>query len=220
MRSIDFVLWFWTFYFRMVCTDAVARGMDLGVVDCVISYDPPKFVKNHIHRIGRTARAGKQGTAITLLTDREVISFLISTRLEFTPNFSALERLRGSKSWLSTRRRRTWLRWTYRRKNSKSTKTNSAPLCRHSRRQSSKKRRSKQWRVIRPVARKDSVRNQPNRRWTARKIRNLDADSSSHRKSDSYRCFIPTNNKVKLMKTVYLLTTRMIQKQRLPIINS
>ena len=66
----------------MVCTDAVARGMDLGVVDCVISYDPPKFVKNHIHRIGRTARAGKPGTAITLLTDNEVLSlhFLIIIR--------------------------------------------------------------------------------------------------------------------------------------------
>jgi len=62
-------------YDLMVCTDAVARGMDLGVVDCVISYDPPKFVKNHIHRIGRTARAGKPGTAITLLTDREATKF-------------------------------------------------------------------------------------------------------------------------------------------------
>ena len=76
----------------MVCTDAVARGMDLGTVDCVISYDPPKFVKNYIHRylivfmiiyyfkclllnmyrrIGRTARAGRQGTAITLITPAE-----------------------------------------------------------------------------------------------------------------------------------------------------
>jgi len=62
-------------YDLMVCTDAVARGMDLGVVDCVISYDPPKFVKNHIHRIGRTARAGKPGTAITLLTDNEASRF-------------------------------------------------------------------------------------------------------------------------------------------------
>ncbi len=46
--------------------------MDLGVVDCVISYDPPKFVKNYIHRVGRTARAGRTGTAITLLSDSEV----------------------------------------------------------------------------------------------------------------------------------------------------
>ena len=60
----------------LVCTDAVARGMDLGVVDCVISYDPPKFVKNYIHRIGRTARAGRPGTAITILAESEVALFI------------------------------------------------------------------------------------------------------------------------------------------------
>ena len=64
----------------MVCTDAVARGMDLGVVDCVISYEPPKFVKNYIHRVGRTARAGKPGTAITILTDSEVKLFLTTAK--------------------------------------------------------------------------------------------------------------------------------------------
>ena len=62
----------------LVCTDAVARGMDLGVVDCVISYDPPKFVKNYIHRIGRTARAGRPGTAITILAESEVALFITS----------------------------------------------------------------------------------------------------------------------------------------------
>lgn len=61
----------------MVCTDAVARGMDLGIVDCVISYDPPRYVKNYIHRVGRTARAGRPGTAITILTSGEVISHKI-----------------------------------------------------------------------------------------------------------------------------------------------
>ena len=61
----------------MVCTDAVARGMDLGTVDCVISYDPPKFVKNYIHRIGRTARAGRPGTAITLLSGFEVNQIIV-----------------------------------------------------------------------------------------------------------------------------------------------
>lgn len=60
----------------MVCTDAVARGMDLGVVDCVVSYDPPKFAKNYIHRIGRTARAGRPGNAITILTEQEVVVYL------------------------------------------------------------------------------------------------------------------------------------------------
>lgn len=57
-----------------MCTDAVSRGMDLGVVDCVISYDSPKYVKNYIHRAGRAARAGRPGTAITILMDSEVKS--------------------------------------------------------------------------------------------------------------------------------------------------
>jgi superfamily II DNA/RNA helicase len=48
--------------------------MDLGVVDCVISYDSPKYVKNYIHRAGRAARAGRPGTAITILMDSEVKS--------------------------------------------------------------------------------------------------------------------------------------------------
>lgn len=60
-----------------MCTDAVSRGMDLGVVDCVISYDSPKYVKNYIHRAGRAARAGRPGTAITILTDSEVLIIII-----------------------------------------------------------------------------------------------------------------------------------------------
>ncbi|KAI9556975.1 hypothetical protein GHT06_016769 [Daphnia sinensis] len=59
----------------LVCTDAVSRGMDLGVVDCVISYDSPKYVKNYIHRAGRAARAGRPGTAITILVDSEMHGF-------------------------------------------------------------------------------------------------------------------------------------------------
>lgn len=52
----------------LVCSDALARGIDIGQIDCVISYDSPAFVKTYIHRVGRTARAGRAGTAITLVT--------------------------------------------------------------------------------------------------------------------------------------------------------
>ncbi len=51
----------------LVSTDALARGIDIGEIDFVISYDCPKFIKTYIHRVGRTARAGRLGTAITLL---------------------------------------------------------------------------------------------------------------------------------------------------------
>ncbi|XP_053955033.1 probable ATP-dependent RNA helicase Dbp73D isoform X1 [Anastrepha ludens] len=55
----------------LVCSDALARGIDLPVVDVVISYDLPRHIKTYIHRIGRTARAGNLGTAITILTLKE-----------------------------------------------------------------------------------------------------------------------------------------------------
>jgi ATP-dependent RNA helicase DDX51/DBP6 len=51
----------------LVCTDALARGIDIGQIDFVVSYDCPKFVKTYIHRVGRTARAGKTGSAITMV---------------------------------------------------------------------------------------------------------------------------------------------------------
>ena len=44
--------------------------MDIGQIDYVISYDCPKFIKTYIHRVGRTARAGKHGYAITLLSGK------------------------------------------------------------------------------------------------------------------------------------------------------
>merc|ERR1719232_848607 len=47
----------------LVATDALARGIDIGTIDFVISYDCPSFIKTYIHRIGRTARAGRTGNA-------------------------------------------------------------------------------------------------------------------------------------------------------------
>ena len=59
----------------LVSTDALARGIDIGTIDFVISYDVPKYVKTHIHRIGRTARAGKLGSAITMIEKKKIGSF-------------------------------------------------------------------------------------------------------------------------------------------------
>ena len=55
----------------LVATDALARGIDIGEIGHVVSYDCPLFVKTYIHRVGRTARAGKTGTAITLVDKSE-----------------------------------------------------------------------------------------------------------------------------------------------------
>jgi ATP-dependent RNA helicase DDX31/DBP7 len=51
----------------LVCTDVASRGLDLPHVDLVIEYDPPFSRDDHLHRIGRTARAGKDGRAMIFL---------------------------------------------------------------------------------------------------------------------------------------------------------
>ncbi|XP_043203532.1 ATP-dependent RNA helicase DDX51-like [Amphibalanus amphitrite] len=55
----------------LVCSDAMARGMDVDAVDAVVSYDIPALVKTYVHRVGRTARAGRPGQAVTLLLERQ-----------------------------------------------------------------------------------------------------------------------------------------------------
>jgi superfamily II DNA/RNA helicase len=52
----------------LVATDVAARGLDLEGISHVVNYDPPNDDKGYVHRIGRTARAGRTGTGITLVT--------------------------------------------------------------------------------------------------------------------------------------------------------
>jgi ATP-dependent RNA helicase DeaD len=53
----------------LVCTDVAARGLDIKGISHVYNYDIPKEAKQYIHRIGRTARAGKNGRAINILAE-------------------------------------------------------------------------------------------------------------------------------------------------------
>ena len=65
----------------MVCTDVASRGLDLPDVDYVIEYDPPFSADDHLHRVGRTARAGKDGRALIFLLpgdEEEYVSVLAS----------------------------------------------------------------------------------------------------------------------------------------------
>lgn len=59
----------------LVCTDVAARGLDIRDVSHVYNYDIPRESKQYIHRIGRTARAGKEGIAINLLSPRDYDNF-------------------------------------------------------------------------------------------------------------------------------------------------
>ena len=53
----------------LVATNLAARGLDIPAVSHVINYDMPDTVEDYIHRIGRTARMGKPGTAITFVSE-------------------------------------------------------------------------------------------------------------------------------------------------------
>ncbi|WP_306392752.1 DEAD/DEAH box helicase [Telluria beijingensis] len=55
----------------LVATDVAARGIDVPTITHVVNYDLPKFPEDYVHRIGRTGRAGRNGTAISLVNHAE-----------------------------------------------------------------------------------------------------------------------------------------------------
>merc|ERR1711939_103529 len=67
----------------LLCTDVAARGLDIPKVDWIIQYDPPDDPRDYIHRVGRTARAGKQGKSLLFLLPSELgfLKFLKAARV-------------------------------------------------------------------------------------------------------------------------------------------
>ncbi len=59
----------------LVCTDVAARGLDIKNISHIYNYDIPKNSVEYIHRIGRTARAGKEGIAVSLVSPRDYENF-------------------------------------------------------------------------------------------------------------------------------------------------
>lgn len=59
----------------LVATDIIARGIDVNDIQVIINYDVPHDAEDYIHRIGRTARAGKQGKAITIISATDKFYF-------------------------------------------------------------------------------------------------------------------------------------------------
>ena len=101
----------------LVATDVAARGLDLDDITHVINFDPPEDHTAYVHRVGRTARAGKGGAGITLVSpDEQSVVSSIATRLELKNEYVAngLERVapqlvyssRGSRSMMRHRPKR------------------------------------------------------------------------------------------------------------------
>ena len=59
----------------LIATDVAARGLDVSDIDLVFNYDLPQQAEYYVHRIGRTARAGKKGTSFTFVTSRDYPKF-------------------------------------------------------------------------------------------------------------------------------------------------
>lgn len=69
----------------LVATDIAARGLDIPNIECVVNFDLPQCPEDYIHRIGRTGRAGNEGTAINLVTSQDGLKWRNICRL-INPN--------------------------------------------------------------------------------------------------------------------------------------
>ncbi|GAA6004069.1 DEAD/DEAH box helicase [Rhodotorula paludigena] len=56
----------------LIATDVGSRGLDIPEVACVVNWEVPRVADDYVHRVGRTARAGRRGTAITFVTEGDV----------------------------------------------------------------------------------------------------------------------------------------------------
>ncbi|GAA5973548.1 hypothetical protein JCM11641_007113 [Rhodosporidiobolus odoratus] len=76
----------------LIASDLISRGIDLPSVSHVISYDIPSDMRKYVHRVGRTARAGAQGSAWSLVEEQEVAPF--KSIMNAAQHYSAIQRVK------------------------------------------------------------------------------------------------------------------------------
>ena len=110
----------------LVATDVAARGLDIKNVTHIYHYDVPKTPTDYIHRIGRTARAGENGKAITLLTEPDHDNFRrvqSNDELEIEkadiPDFKRVSFFCKSRRNRNSSRKQSWKYYKRGRKNEK-----------------------------------------------------------------------------------------------------
>jgi ATP-dependent RNA helicase DeaD len=91
----------------LVATDVAARGLDIDDVDVIINYDVPQNHDDYVHRIGRTARAGKTGLAIMLVSRDETSRFI---NIQKANNVKIIERELPTHAEISTIKNREILK--------------------------------------------------------------------------------------------------------------
>ncbi|KAF2074818.1 hypothetical protein CYY_003882 [Polysphondylium violaceum] len=60
----------------LICSDIMSRGMDISDIDVVINYNTPPNITLYVHRVGRTARAGKEGYSYTIVEKQEITYYI------------------------------------------------------------------------------------------------------------------------------------------------
>ena len=74
----------------LVATDVAARGLDLDGISHVVNFDPPEDHAGYVHRVGRTARAGRTGTGVTfVLPDQQGDVSRLAAQLKLEEEFTA-----------------------------------------------------------------------------------------------------------------------------------
>ncbi|KAF8624883.1 hypothetical protein AX15_005752 [Amanita polypyramis BW_CC] len=96
----------------LLCTDVAARGLDIPRVDWIIQFDPPDDPRDYIHRVGRTARAGKVGKSLLFLLESELgfLRYLKQAKVPLNEFSFPADRIANVQSQVNIRKSECWRR--------------------------------------------------------------------------------------------------------------